>query len=1406
MSESKFNGKITIEQIVKSLDAFKSAIYNVNYVNKIIRNFSTEIRAANDYSSIIGSFVTNHFELSKNIFIVSNVTQNMASFNKGTYYYSSNLPSFNNQSLSDPNNFIFNSVKYFDNLYNNNKLISNYMNKLLNVNAYSNIFYYFCLSEWPSGVQLSLSCIQPDILDDNKWIEVCSVVNLSTYFSNAGKLSTLSPEYILLVNMVSQLLFDLESTNWNNAKLIQNIWAYTNITNIDDSECLYSGIYPNWTNQLISNCFIPNSNMNVQDAMSQLFNDIYLYYPSLTVGELAFSTSNINGTNILSVCKIDNYNGKQCIKEVRLNLQLFVEQNNIIGDTIFNGNINIKNYEKESIIVNDNVTKKISINSKLGINQGLGNINALLDIDNLSNTDVLAIINKIASLNNISYITLNKIISDISSNLTGITDISDISDISLNILISQSIPPVFINDIIVFKTPIMNRIEPSDIEFISVSPNAFIQKEFSDDSFLKIQTIVNEINRMSYEIDIYVRQNTKILTFSFVEILNDKEYNYLASIKTIITNSQIYFVASISSAQPIMINPNYKNMFVILINAFSSLNRLINYSILVMELPEIYSKLLIGDSVNSFTQYVQNGEFSDRFGLVNGEFIFCNQIVSGGTLDKTNMGTFLFTEQYPERGGKLLKNCYLKNSGITCDKHAFQALTYYKENYGLSATNQNFITHYVYESGEKISFINKINIEGSIYVIGAGINVNDYIDPSILLSGDNQITGSLVIKDILKTNIFEVNTEYNKIVHMFNTGFGTNNPQTIIDVKDSGLTNFINFIKDTAMLNHTLNLNYNYIKNLDIIDASNIEHCINTQFIDPLGTIGSGFIQNKDRYCFLIKTPNNDNPNELFTIYNWLYRNWDDSYYTQINDNNNKTLINTDIQYWLNEYENTYIFDNAFTSQSYNWVFGAKLANDRLILKNGIYYSFGIGLNIGNYNLNVANNTNVSKFFSNESPTNLLMQNLIIRYKDINITTSSNYALIQNTFQTLISTNAGNNFFTINKIIVDFNNPSKALIYEIDFKTLSQISNLSNQTLSQITDTNYVDKYRSLFYNIIQIYSLNNTNTSIFNKDDFGIINFEDDYVDFFSSFYCVDISGNLVTLISFEFKLNDIMCPSVSITGDCRINGDTYFCDANTNIDFVAIDTNQKFLGIGSNVRWVNYKNSYDTTTRGNLSQQHFVTSGSVFPISTTERFAEIQPERDAITNNIINYPENSLVLFSNKTTLSARRSSKYYSINEMKEMAKLYTTTTLAGPHIGQQMKYRYGSDINFEILDNSRVSREIGNIHMVIDDISNNNILAGFGVSVLDTGENNSPIEREIMYVNNNGVLNIDKITLGTDTTDISNNILLAATNNDLMINNVSLTEIINNKINSMFSVDNNGNLNINFNGKKYYCHPV
>ena len=83
----------------------------------------------------------------------------------------------------------------------------------------------------------------------------------------------------------------------------------------------------------------------------------------------------------------------------------------------------------------------------------------------------------------------------------------------------------------------------------------------------------------------------------------------------------------------------------------------------------------------------------------------------------------------------------------------------------------------------------------------------------------------------------------------------------------------------------------------------------------------------------------------------------------------------------------------------------------------------------------------------------------------------------------------------------------------------------------------------------------------------------------------------------------------------------------------------------------------------------------------------------------------------------------------------------------------------------------------------------------------------MRERVMYINNNGVMNVDKIKLGMDNTNQTNNILLSATNNDLLINNTSLQTIINNEIKKMFSIDGaSGILTVNLDGTPKTYAPI
>lgn len=99
-----------------------------------------------------------------------------------------------------------------------------------------------------------------------------------------------------------------------------------------------------------------------------------------------------------------------------------------------------------------------------------------------------------------------------------------------------------------------------------------------------------------------------------------------------------------------------------------------------------------------------------------------------------------------------------------------------------------------------------------------------------------------------------------------------------------------------------------------------------------------------------------------------------------------------------------------------------------------------------------------------------------------------------------------------------------------------------------------------------------------------------------------------------------------------------------------------------------------------------------------------------------------------------------------------------------------YKYGTGISYEVKDNTNYTNILGRSFMCIDSISNiyepileKNITTtngAFGVQVLDFYPNSN--YRNIMYVDNNGLMYVNKVILGNDASNIlevdaSNNLL-------------------------------------------------
>lgn len=1401
MAETSLNTRIYADQIMDLLTSFKQTIYNVNYLNKLITQHKDDIYAnrntKNGYTDIITPFVNEKYiytvnntndNVNRTDFYIASLTTNIDNWDNTCNYYSSRFPQTENVLYSNPfwkkiipasdDFFLVNgsNTSLYELSKNSSLSIIKYLNECLALNPNLTFMYQVDTREDPDGVVLVIRCLRRDILypnDNTKWISISSSAKLIPIFENASNYKNLKllPDILPIIN---NMLQSLEASQWStNNSIIENIWEYSNISNIDNTVCLYSKTYTEWNNKPLSNLYIPNAiaNSNIQMNMGLLLNDLYFYFPSLEIGELALTSYNVNGIQILSICKIDRYNDKNCVKIVNIDIAKLYEKNTITGDTTIFGNVAFEKYDGY-LLRTDTVNNKIVINGKLGINKNISNIEGVLDIDNLSIDTFQIYFDKLTDVINISYNVTNDIKEDVINNDT--------------FTISNS----YLNDIVVFTVPVVNKIEVSDIDFKYVPPNNILKnKKFSRESFLKIQKIVNEINRMKIEIDNYYDIKEENLVMSFVELLNDTEYYYTCSLKAIIVNNvqenandKIYFVMSFTLSQDVMINTGYYQTYESTINSYSGLNKLINFATLVFEMPGISNKILNSDSASGFTQYIQDSEFSDRWGT--NVLLWADQLKHTDYIHPDDLGIILFSEYAPEQNLKNFDDITLNNTDSKISEIEILMIKDYITRYSLQKNKQNFAIKYTWDHGITIAFVNLIEFNNSQFFLGGSIELNKSLGLAINSNGDNKINGNISVRDALNNSIvFEVNTGEDKVISIYNTGIGTEFPNTKLDIVDCGLTEILNTIEDMAKKYFAMNINLNNIQLINPneepndetndethVTAAQIDNCIKNQFIN-VENFNSSVVQTKDDYFSFHLSPTSDIPDDFKCIYCWLYRNWDDTKYTQINNENDINSINNGIASIKNIFNHNYLFNEACGISVKDWVYGKKISIVRVVEINRIKYIFCSGVNLGNYNIKYNNNKNISNFYDYIQHSHLYLQNIIYRLNTINPDTINNFK-VANDYFNIYKSLSPPSLLTLKQIVVNFTNTDNAIISDFGFDSLTATNNV---VLKKITEMNIKNKYNSLFRNIRTHYS-NNGFALVFEKD-YGIINYEDNNVDFVGLFYCSNYNTDTqnVTLILIEKQINEIVEPSLNMKGDLRIIGDSYFYDQTTKTDFVSIDTYERFMGVGTNERWVNYSNNYTTTTLSNLSRQNCIVSNNRYPVFIGERVSEVIPTRDDDNKIVINDTIlKNLVLFSNKSSLTARRNSNFYTIDELLDLSSRYTTTTIAGPHPESIQKYRYGPDINFEILDKTQISREIGNIHMVIDSIDqNNNIKAGFGVSVVDTSNTGDAIERELMYLNNNGVLQVDKIALGPD-----GDILSIKKNGDikiLYINEVPVTQI-------------------------------
>ena len=1327
---------ITLDGTVDNLKDYLNSIFIINYAASIINQNKDEIIAnGGDYNAVLRPVFDKYYvgTTEPRICGVYRTISNTTIFNYIDMLFSVNsIPDFNYL-----NNLSLEQIKEqypedYTRLSTVFAFLTEEFTKIVSENPGKDSYYY-CLP-YLSGTSLYTNSrtafwyFMKDVADPTKWILLWGSIIL-----NYTPPNIIPQQYYNLINKISEEITYIENFP------VDNIWEYKNPIYFTELHCLFSKKYPSWTDKLISDCYIPGSDIDVPGIYKSVLEQLYLNFFNLEVGQIAVVTYSVGDNFYSSVCQIIEYQGKIAFSERQISINEYINTPFVINnDTIINGYLDVKDHTGVSVIKTDNVNKITSFNYKIGVNQELSQVKGLLDIDNLSNLNIFNVMNSMTNPLLYSYEVINDISPQINYGTTSVI-----------------IPADYVNDVCVFKTPVLNKIQESDITFLYVpSPTApFGSKQFKNESFLRIQTIVNELNKMLPQyIDFYNNPLTPTnYTFSFFELLNDTNYWYLCSLRAVLrvnpvdsTQYEVFFVFTSLDVNSYMINKSFLKDFTGFTDKSSAANRFLNFCILTAYEPSVYNGLLNGNSIGStdsenpyFTDAIEeNPYFFNRCGY---PFLCFSDLFTSLLLESK----ILLNEEYSYLNNNPGSSSFLPNTDVRLSVLITSNVDDFKKQFG-DVYQQTFYEYYYWNKGPKISFVNVMPFNNCNFAFGIGINVQESISESIVSKGDSVFTGNTSVIDTeTQAYIFSVNTVDKSAFSIYNTGIGIQTPVCKLDIVDCGLVDVININEQFSKKTNVINYNIQ-----GLIDAGNnggedaMLTYMENGFTDPVN--GSKVFQTVNDYFVLLSIPNDLNTNNSEFIYHWYYPTWMGKTlgYLLENDVTNRDSVKKSFNSVNRVLDENMFFGISYIIDIYSWVFGIKGRDAYCFqLNNGKYYFLSNGVNLQT-KLTVETNKSIQTMLGYYKSYTFDLQRMNVQLNSIPPTKILNEEKAK-TVRDIYTYR----YPRVNTVKYDFDFTTNTISYSIlDFYTLDVIVGPIN--LNDEPDSNIKAKLLSFDYQLKLFYY---PGSSYLTKNNYGVLSFEDSFIDLVSIFYCIEGNGkDSVSILSLETSLNDIVETSLQLKGDCKISGDLYLFDNNTDTNFLFSDSNNHFLGLNTLQVFSNYTNTYSTTVGNsisNLSKPTAYFRTTTYPNTVIERNAEvINKTYDPLQGGTDYY------YFKSFTTLSSRRQSEYYSFGEMAKYSNLSTTTNPTGVinafGDGKKNKYGYGSLITYEIKDKSSYIKEVGSEGLVMEsfDETTGDIKNGFTVySNYSDPVTNKIVEKNLFYVSNDSKLSVNSIQL-------------------------------------------------------------
>lgn len=1178
-------------------------------------------------------------------------------------------------------------------------------NKPAQQNVYSISAY-----PWNNGmIKISIIATTPCLLNPGTYIKIISGFNLTPILPVYDTLAKLPAAYLTYTNQIQAAFNNFSGSESDN----RTVYQYGPIAKFNTLKVVSSTEYPSWNNQLISECYIPGSNINMPNIISQINTELNRNYTGMRDGEIVmvqYAVGDEYYTGVIKMLQDSSYG--LCYKITQININNIISSAvSLNGDVSVKGNLNVLRYDDHPIITTDNVRRTTTFHDKVGINQHAYEVDAILDIDNLTKQDIVDLFTNSTS----GAVNSSDIMNIIRANPTGTS--------------ATAIHGLFGSGQPLFDYKDQCSVFTSKIDYIIAKNHITQVRDFdintwSTGTFTRIQQLVKEVKQMSSE---YTAANDSSFMFTFVELFSNSNLSwFFTTIKAIIRqdasgNDILIFVLTKIDVTSKMIDPSYTGILTSVVDYISRLNRNVNYNVLLFKNTSVPSSLYNSDgsfNIDKYNQEKQNNPYFSRgFDLLPESYMFFYE-------KDTNI--FKYHGNFTEWSGVLGYHCWSKslNAGHVLEEITRQLSIKYND-----VSNGNFCVKYIWTALQKLSFVHKTMIGGKEYIIGSGVGIKSILNRSLKVRGEGNFTGDFIVNDAYDNVIFKVDNVNRTISNAYNVGVGTTTPQAMFDVKDTSVQNVINEV----------NVRINQLKRMNPI----LDTMRSSGFNETTHAYNLTQDPTYQQYTVVYKINTSTlHAEDITVVHHQLHtREWNQKTLAAIlaDDIANRSLIQSMITFLQATLDSEMIFDGNYFIRIFNHIVYGDTNIGHAIVKSGSNtYIYTHNTSLFNYDVRHTLSRSVAKLFETRECISKATANLWRNVKGIQASSVINLQEGLNTLNSLTQRNSDIRK-SIYKVVFDVTDPvNPAKIYVTDM-SFADTSMPSNGPALSTKSNDIIQKFIHMVNATMKAYGG-------FNSGALLSVAYEDNINDYLAVSRCYDVSGNIVTLIVPEFCLQDALIPSLNVAGDAKVVGDLMISDASTN--FVSIDPVQKFVGINTDDRMINYPDrKYTTTTNADDSligkydaKYHVHVKGKTYPVMVSERIQEV----DRSTNDGPTGPQ----YFGTCSGFTVKRTSELYDFTDIVN----YATTQNTHEALDTVTHVKYGPDVSFEVCDNTNRTVELGNVQMTIDRTVTLNgttyLKGGFGVQVIDPPA--TPIDlsknRNIMYVDNTGTLFINKINLG------------------------------------------------------------